>query len=219
MRLSAKIVALLFAAVLFVATSSVSVHAQSENNEKKYVTVRSGDTLSAIAKDHDTTYKRLFNANIKVEDPNLIFPGQKLRIPAKGEELKQRKLPNDAPVERQAVAQPAPAPAPTPQPAPVPAPQPVAQPAPAPSTSASNNSVWDKLAMCESTGNWSINTGNGFYGGLQFTQSTWLAFGGGQYAPLAHQATRAQQIEVAKKTQAVQGWGAWPACTAKLGIR
>ncbi len=79
--------------------------------------------------------------------------------------------------------------------------------------------VWDRLAQCEAGGNWAINTGNGFYGGLQFTQSTWLGFGGGAYAPLAHMATREQQIEIAIKTQAVQGWGAWPACTAKLGIR
>ena len=78
--------------------------------------------------------------------------------------------------------------------------------------------VWDRLAQCEATGNWAINTGNGFYGGLQFTQSTWLGFGGGQYAPLAHLATREQQIEVAIKTQAAQGWGAWPACAKKLGL-
>ncbi|MCX7468813.1 transglycosylase family protein [Corynebacterium sp. P7374] len=82
-----------------------------------------------------------------------------------------------------------------------------------------NGSVWDAIAQCESTGNWSINTGNGFSGGLQFTPSTWLAFGGGQYAPMAWQATREQQIAVAEKVRAGQGWGAWPACTAKLGIR
>ena len=79
--------------------------------------------------------------------------------------------------------------------------------------------VWDEVAQCESGGNWSINTGNGFSGGLQFTKSTWLAFGGGKYAPVAHQATREQQIDIAKKVQAGQGWGAWPACTSKLGIR
>ena len=83
----------------------------------------------------------------------------------------------------------------------------------------SRASVWDSIAQCESTGNWSINTGNGFSGGLQFTPSTWLAFGGGQYAPSAHLATREQQIAVAEKVQATQGWGAWPACTAKLGLR
>ncbi|PMC76256.1 MULTISPECIES: resuscitation-promoting factor [unclassified Brachybacterium] len=82
-----------------------------------------------------------------------------------------------------------------------------------------SGSVWDRLAQCESGGNWSINTGNGYYGGLQFNRGTWLAYGGGQYAPTANLATREQQIAIAKKTQAAQGWGAWPACTARLGIR
>ncbi|MGO1228769.1 MAG: transglycosylase family protein, partial [Brachybacterium sp.] len=91
---------------------------------------------------------------------------------------------------------------------------------PAPSApSVSGGSVWDRLAQCESGGNWSINTGNGFSGGLQFTKSTWLAFGGGQYAPVAHQASREQQISIGKKVQAGQGWGAWPSCTSQLGIR
>ena len=80
-------------------------------------------------------------------------------------------------------------------------------------------SVWDALAQCEATGNWSINTGNGFSGGLQFTPSTWAAFGGTEYAPQAWQASREQQIAVAQKVQAAQGWGAWPACTSKLGLR
>jgi hypothetical protein len=76
--------------------------------------------------------------------------------------------------------------------------------------------VWDRLAQCESSGNWSINTGNGFSGGLQFTPQTWRAFGGkGQ----AHQASRAEQIAVAERVLKGQGWGAWPACTAKLGLR
>lgn len=85
--------------------------------------------------------------------------------------------------------------------------------------SVANGSVWDSLAQCEAGGNWAINTGNGFSGGLQFPPSTWLAYGGGQYAPQAHLATREQQIAVASKVQAGQGWGAWPACTAKLGLR
>lgn len=80
-------------------------------------------------------------------------------------------------------------------------------------------SVWDSLAQCESGGNWAINTGNGFYGGLQFTASTWAAYGGTAYAPTANLASREQQIDIAKKVQAGQGWGAWPACTASLGIR
>lgn len=79
--------------------------------------------------------------------------------------------------------------------------------------------VWDSLAQCEAGGDWSINTGNGFSGGLQFTPSTWAGYGGTEYAPEAHMATREQQIAVAEKVQAAQGWGAWPACTAKLGIR
>jgi uncharacterized protein YabE (DUF348 family) len=82
--------------------------------------------------------------------------------------------------------------------------------------SVASGSVWDRLAQCESGGNWSINTGNGFYGGLQFTPSTWRGYGG---TGMPHQASREQQIAVAKKVQAGQGWGAWPACTAKLGIR
>ncbi|WP_313811966.1 transglycosylase family protein [Glutamicibacter sp.] len=80
---------------------------------------------------------------------------------------------------------------------------------------ASAASTWDKLAQCESGGNWSINTGNGFSGGLQFTPSTWKAYGG---KGSAHNASKAEQIRVATKVQQGQGWGAWPACTAKLGI-
>ncbi len=80
-------------------------------------------------------------------------------------------------------------------------------------------SKWEALAECESGNDWSINTGNGFYGGLQFTPQTWAGFGGTQYAPQANQATKEQQIEIAKKVQEVQGWGAWPACTSKLGYR
>ncbi|MER7015542.1 transglycosylase family protein [Saccharopolyspora sp. NPDC000359] len=78
-----------------------------------------------------------------------------------------------------------------------------------------NAADWDTLAQCESSGNWSINTGNGYYGGLQFSQSTWAAFGGTQYASSAHQATREQQIAVAEKVLAAQGPNAWPGCTSK----
>ena len=78
---------------------------------------------------------------------------------------------------------------------------------------------WDAVARCESGGNWSINTGNGFYGGLQFTPSTWLAFGGAAYAPRADLATRAEQIAVAETVLAEQGPGAWPTCGRNLGRR
>ena len=75
--------------------------------------------------------------------------------------------------------------------------------------------VWDKLAQCESSGNWAINTGNGFSGGLQFTPSTWHAFGG---EGRAEDASRVEQIVVAERVLAKQGWGAWPACSRKLGL-
>jgi nucleoid-associated protein YgaU len=78
--------------------------------------------------------------------------------------------------------------------------------------SAATASEWDAVAQCESGGNWSINTGNGFYGGLQFAQSTWAAYGGTAYAPRADLATKAQQIAVAEKVLASQGKGAWPVC-------
>ena len=79
-------------------------------------------------------------------------------------------------------------------------------------------SVWDKVAYCESTNNWSINTGNGFYGGLQFTISTWNEFGGQEFADRADHATRAEQILVARRTLAVQGPGAWPKCSIYAGL-
>src|SRR5689334_15323761 len=79
-------------------------------------------------------------------------------------------------------------------------------------------SVWDRVAQCESSGDWHINTGNGFYGGLQFTNSTWTSFGGGSYASRADLATKDQQIAVAEKVLAVQGPGAWPVCSVKAGL-
>jgi hypothetical protein len=75
---------------------------------------------------------------------------------------------------------------------------------------------WSGVAQCESSGNWSINTGNGYYGGLQFSSSTWLGFGGGAYAPRADLATKSQQIAVAEKVLDVQGPGAWPTCGRNL---
>ncbi|MFF8973260.1 transglycosylase family protein [Streptomyces sp. NPDC014995] len=82
--------------------------------------------------------------------------------------------------------------------------------------SAATASEWDAVAQCESGGNWSINTGNGYYGGLQFSASTWAAYGGTQYASTADQASKAQQIEIAEKVLAGQGKGAWPVCGVGL---
>jgi LysM repeat protein len=84
------------------------------------------------------------------------------------------------------------------------------------SASAATTSEWDQVAQCESGGNWSTNTGNGFYGGLQFSSSTWSAYGGDQYASSADQASKAQQIAVGEKVLASQGNGAWPNCGSGL---
>jgi hypothetical protein len=86
-------------------------------------------------------------------------------------------------------------------------------PAPAP---VSSGSVWDSLAQCESGGNWSINTGNGYYGGLQFSLSSWQAVGGTGYP---HEHSRETQIAMGEKLRAIQGWGAWPSCSSRLGLR
>jgi LysM repeat protein len=84
-----------------------------------------------------------------------------------------------------------------------------------PSANAADLATWEKLAQCESGGNWSINTGNGFYGGLQFTQQSWNGVG---MSGSPHTASKEMQIEAGERLLAVQGWGAWPACTAKYGL-
>ena len=84
--------------------------------------------------------------------------------------------------------------------------------------SAAPDSDWDRLAQCESGGNWAINTGNGFQGGLQFSQGTWASYGGTDYAASANQASREQQITVAEKVLSAQSWNAWPSCSASLGL-
>ncbi|BBX29574.1 resuscitation-promoting factor [Mycolicibacterium alvei] len=83
----------------------------------------------------------------------------------------------------------------------------------------SNGGTWDALSQCEAGGNWAINTGNGFYGGVQFDQNTWERQGGLRYAPRADLATREEQIAIATVTQARQGWGAWPTCSGRIGAR
>ena len=104
------------------------------------------------------------------------------------------------------------------------------EPAPAPAAASTGTAAsaggtapaggsWAALAQCESGGNWHINSGNGYSGGLQFSVSSWLGAGGGQYAPIAAGATPAQQIAVAETLRANGGWGHWPACASKLGLR
>ena len=85
-----------------------------------------------------------------------------------------------------------------------------------PTPTAGGDGVWDQIAQCESGGKWNTSTGNGYSGGLQFSPSTWRAYGG---KGNAHQASRAEQISVAKKVQAAQGWGAWPSCSKKAGVK
>ncbi len=86
-----------------------------------------------------------------------------------------------------------------------------------PAANAATDSEWDQVASCESGGNWAINTGNGYEGGLQFSQSTWDAYGGSQFASSANQASKEQQIAIAEKVLAGQGRGAWPVCGHGLG--
>jgi resuscitation-promoting factor RpfB len=93
------------------------------------------------------------------------------------------------------------------------------EPEAAPKADSTNvGGTWQALAQCESGGNWSINTGNGYYGGLQFSQSSWLGAGGGKYAPLPHMASASEQIATAEVLRSNGGWGHWPACAAKLGL-
>lgn len=181
--------------------SGSSAHAQSALEQAK-VTVNPGDNLSMIASAHDTTYQRLFNANESIVDPNVINPGQELRIPAPDEQLPERPLPLAAPV---TIYQPLS--------------QTTTQSQVAAVAPVAGTGVWDQLAQCESGGNWNINTGNGYSGGLQFAPGTWTGNGGGQYAPTANQATREQQIVVAETIKAKRGnYSAWPACSSKLGL-
>lgn len=78
--------------------------------------------------------------------------------------------------------------------------------------------VWDRVAWCESRGQWAINTGNGYHGGLQFSQTSWEGVGGLHMAPRADLATKAEQIEAARRLLALQGPGAWPACSVEAGL-
>ncbi|GAA2331435.1 hypothetical protein GCM10009854_03150 [Saccharopolyspora halophila] len=90
----------------------------------------------------------------------------------------------------------------------------------APNAAATDRSaVWERLAACESSGNWDANTGNGYYGGLQFNRSTWSAYGGGEFSYYPHHASRGEQIAIAERLRAARGdYGAWPACARKLGL-
>lgn len=79
--------------------------------------------------------------------------------------------------------------------------------------------TWDRLAHCESGGRWHINTGNGYFGGLQISPATWRGYGGRTFARLPHGATKGEQIRIAERIRRGQGWGAWPSCSSRLGLR
>lgn len=188
---------------------TMSLHPAAAHHSPVHYTVRAGDTLSDIAR-HEygraAAWPALWWVNRhQVPNPSAITVGQRLRL-------------SDWHRVRPWLARAALASVPAPPPAPVAAPaagSPAgapAAPAAAPAPAASGGVNWSAIAACESGGNWSASTGNGFYGGLQFTQQTWLANGGGQYAASADQATAAQQIAVAQRVLASQGIGAWPVC-------
>jgi LysM repeat protein len=188
---------------------TISLHPGTHYVPASY-TVQQGDSLSAIAA---RTYGKAADwpavwwANRhQVANPNQIAAGQRLRLPASGQVSAWMTH-----AARAAVPAPSRASAAVsvPQASP-PASAPVSTGAPA----SSGGANWSAIAACESGGNWSANTGNGFYGGLQFTEQTWLSYGGGHYASSANLATKAQQIAVAERVLAGQGIGAWPACGA-----
>ncbi len=212
--------------VIFIAISSPKVKAQKSNdilgliqtpqlldsviiNEAKakpapapnIVLVKPGESLTKIALENNTSFSRIYDANPSVQNPDLIFPGESLRIPTQDEQLSSRPLPVNAPSEE--VVQKV---------------KTVSEKQIPAETYSGDSTVWDQLAKCESGGNWAINTGNGYYGGLQFNSGTWLSNGGGAFATRADLASREQQIVVAEHMRAGRGFSPWPGCSAKLGL-
>jgi LysM repeat protein len=155
--------------------------------------VQPGDTLSAIARQHDevASWHQLAEANAeKLPDPNLILPGQVLQLTA-GEGTPAATSTTTETTTSTTTET-------------------------TTTTTSTDAGVWDRLAQCESSGDWSINTGNGYYGGLQFALSSWEWVGGTGYP---HEASKAEQIARAEILLERQGWDAWPACSSQLGLR
>ena len=163
-------------------------------------TVQPGDTLSRIAPDNWAEVA----AGNGIDNPDLIFVGQVIDLSA------------TAPAPAPRASQPSQSSSSRAE-APASSSGSDDDVAPAASSGSSSGSgVWDQLAQCESGGDWSISTGNGYYGGLQFSQGSWNAAGGsGNPAD----ASRDEQIRVAENLQNTQGWGAWPSCSSQLGLR
>ena len=164
------------------------------------VTVQPGDSLSKIATANSTTYVRIYDANDVVQDPDVIYPGQVLTIPAADEQLPDRMAAVAAPVAATATKY---------------VPRTTTTTHVVAGSTAPSDGVWAAIAKCESGGNWSINTGNGYYGGLQFSLSSWRAVGG---SGLPSDASAAEQISRAQLLQAREGWNAWPVCSVKAGV-
>lgn len=164
--------------------------------------VTSGDTLASIADkfgyENENSWRRLYNANPQIDNPDLILVGQKVIVPGRNERVKPRELPETIAPRRDSSSA-----------------SRSSDRSTTTESSAPADSVWTSLAACESGGNWSANTGNGYYGGLQFSLSSWQAVGGSGYP---HEASAATQIEMGQRLQAAQGWGAWPGCAAELGL-
>jgi LysM repeat protein len=191
---------------------TISLHPGTAHHAAQSYTVQAGDTLSAIAA-HEygraADWPAVWWANRhQVKNPSLISTGQRLTLPASG-----AVAPWLARAATAAIPAAAPARA-TAAPSSAPASSAPADPAPAPAAGSAGGVNWYAIAACESGGNWSADTGNGFYGGLQFTEGTWLGYGGGQYASSANLASPAEQIAVAGRVLAGQGIGAWPVCGA-----
>ena len=175
-------------------------------------TIRPGDTLSAIAArayGSAADWPVIWWANRRqVPDPEMITAGQRLALPSSHQVppwLARTALAATA-AARPAPAAPAGA---------APADPAAAAQASSPAPASPGGVNWSAIAACESGGNWAASTGNGFYGGLQFAEQTWLANGGGRYASSANLATPAQQVAVAQNVLASQGIGAWPVCGAR----
>lgn len=164
----------------------IGVASASFADSSNTYTVKSGDTLSGIASQVGSTWQQLQAAN-HISNPDFIYPGEVLQ-------LSGNSAPSPSVVSNPIVN--------------------TEQNNPAPQSPASSVN-WDAVAACESSGNWGADTGNGFYGGLQFTESTWLAYGGGQYAQNPASASQAAQETVANSVLAGQGIGAWPVCGSR----
>ncbi len=191
-----------------IATAAAAPPPSVEPSKPQVVTVQSGDYLDRLAADNGTTSLRLFYANQEIVNPDLIYPDQTFRVPAPDETLAPRDVPANQQIATPSLSES------TEAAGPQQATSSQGSPA-ATAVSAADGSIWDRLAACEAGGNWSINTGNGFYGGLQFTLSSWRGAGGSGYP---NEASREEQIARGQILQSRQGWSAWPACSARLGL-